>query len=253
MAGLVRYIILPICLWWLITGGYEVFLEGDFDQPQNNEPRPAQPAVQKPKPPVLTAETAPKNEPATEKAPLPKAPTHQSNAVSKQPTGQSNAECKAIKNALLQAERDDLIIDLRQLERGIRCDLSGAQKRSLIKHTIRLYASNNMYANALEVAALYQQTFPSDPDAYFWESQIHQAMGTSNRSVTAFVKGYKLSDNKKKIAPRHFLVALKSMQSLQLVCEQINVMRAMTRLEQLDSRAKAMIAQQIQALTTQCG
>ena len=252
MAGLVRYIILPICLWWLVTGGYQVFLPGEKNQPQSTEPRPTQPAL-KSQPPVLTAEIAPKELPSEKIVSKPNTPSHQSNAVSKLPAEQLNSECSEIKNTLLQAERDGLIIDLQPLKQGMKCDLSDLQKRSLIKHAIRLYVANDMQANALEVSALYQDTFPGDPDAYFWESQIQQKMGAANQSVTAFVKGYQLSKDKQQIAPRHFLVALKSMQSLQLVCEQINVMRAMTILNQLDERAKTMINQQIQALETQCG
>ena len=252
MAGLVRYIILPICLWWLITGGYEVFLPADTNQPQNENSTPAQPRPQS-RPPALTAETAPNDVPSEKKAAPTEIPSNRSQAVSKLPAEQSNSECTTVKNYLLQAERNEFIIELIQLKKGMSCDLSDLQKRSLIKHSIRLYVSNGMQANALEVTDLYQQTFPSDPDAYFWESQIQQKMGAANQSVTAFVKGYQLSKDKQQIAPRHFLVALKSMQSLQLVCEQIDIMRAMTVLNQLDNRAKNMINQQIQALTTQCG
>lgn len=251
MAGLVRYIILPICLWWLITGGYEVFLPEDSNRPRADDSRPEQPQS-KSEPSVLIANTEPKVPPAIKIAPLNDKSANQSKAVSKSPPKRLDSDCHAKKNSLLRAERDGLIIDLNQLNQGLKCELSNSQKLSLLKHSTRQYVSNQMQANALEVIALYQETFPSDPEAYFWESQVQQEIGAANQAVTAFVKGYRLSEDKKQIAPRHFLVALKSMQSLQLFCEQINVMRAMTILEQLDENAKTMIAQQIQTLETQC-
>lgn len=252
MTGLVRYIILPLGLWWLLTGGYRLFLTGQETAPIPREAEPGE-SLKRTEPPARIADLAEPPRVPVEQTPKPNVRQTPTPSPSSLAAPTQHAACAGLKEKLLASELQGARIDASTVRTGMQCDLSKAQKRSILKHALNHFESQLMHANALEIISIYKAHFTDDPYPHFSEASIKQRLGEPNQAIAAFLKGYQMSEIKPDIEPSHFLVALKSMQELQLVCEQIEIMRAMTALNRLDARSRQMLTNQINTLNAQCG
>ena len=247
MSGLFRYIILPLCLWWLITGGYETLI------PENNEdselhvktPTPAK-LIQERETPRIVPPKAVKREYVERNGRPDKTTDLGKSAVAER-------KCESLTARLLAAETDSTSIDTKALTEWTSCSVSDSEKQRLFRYSLVDFKQDKLIDRALEVSSLYKQTYPNDPYPLFEEAEIYQISGFPERSLESFISGFKLSRTKSEIEPRYFMTALKSMQRLGLICEQQQLLTSMLTLNQLNAEVKRSISNQIQILKPKCG
>lgn len=256
MSGLIRFVILPLILWWLITGGYEFLLpsneirqddpvskshelESNNDQKINtprqqvsgkNETKASQKPVSKPVPPRS-------QKPATNEVKL-------KNVVTR---------CDTLKSILLEAEQNKKLLPPKILHEGMECSWSSVEKRTFLVQSLQGHLEQSQYANALNVTSLFKKNLSTDPHPYFVESTIYEKLNEPSESLSSFIQGYRLSTKKNEIDPSYFLSALKSLQQLGRVCDQINVMKAMIQLRGINEATKTLLQTQLSTLSRQCG
>ena len=247
MSGLFRYIILPLCLWWLITGGYETLI------PENNEdselhvktPTPAK-LTQERETPRIVPPKAVKRE-YVERSDLPDKTTDLGKSAV------AEKKCESLTARLLATETSSTSIDIQSLTEWTSCSVSDSEKQRLFRYSLVDFKRDKLIDRALEVSSLYKQTYPNDPYPLFEEAEIYQISEFPERSLESFISGFKLSRTKSEIEPRYFMTALKSMQRLGLICEQQQLLTSMLTLNQLNAEVKRSISNQIQILKPKCG
>ena len=246
MSALIRYIILPLLLWWLITGGYESFIPPQSSDPGKQIQAPRQPSQVEEK--IVSLPAQPRiirreDEKSSERL----QPSESVNTLELEID-----ECESIKSNLMSAMQRQATLSAKSIATGFTCDLTDDQKRRLLRHSLNKYKGDRLEAEALEVLELYKKTFPKDSHPYLEEIEIHERRGDPSQAVEAFLAGYELSLAKSDIDPKYFLTTLKSLQKLGRICEQRSVLSAMLVLDQLKPELKRSIAKQIQLLESRC-
>jgi len=247
MSALIRYIILPLLLWWLITGGYESFIPPQSSDPVKQMQTPRQPSQVEEKIVSLPAQQRiirREDEKSSERL-------QPSKSVDSPKLGID--ECESIKSNLISAMQRRTTVSAKSMAAGFTCDLTGDQKMELLRHSLNKYKEDRLEADALEVLEVYKKTFPKDPHPYLEEVEIYERMGEPSRVIESFIAGYTLSRTKSEIGPQYFMTALKSMQRLGLICEQQQLLTSMLTLNQLNAEVKRSISNQIQILKPKCG
>ena len=247
MSGLFRYIILPLCLWWLITGGYETLIPKKTEDSELHmkTPIPAKPIQEREIPRIVPAKPV-KREYVERNGRPDKTTDLGKSAV-------TEMKCESLTARLVAAETSNTSIDIQSLTEWTSCSVSDLEKQRLFRYSLIDFKQDKLIDRALEVSSLYQQTYPSDPYPLFEEAEIYQISGLPERSLESFISGFKLSRTKSEIEPRYFMTALKSMQRLGLICEQQQLLTSMLTLNQLNAEVKRSIANQIQILKPKCG
>ena len=247
MSGLFRYIILPLCLWWLITGGYETFIpKKDEDYTYHvKTPVPAKPLQEREVPKVVPPKIV-KREYSERNAKPETTKELRKSAV-------TETKCDSLTTKLIAAETNNISINIKSLTEWTSCRVSDSEKQRLLRYSLIDSRQAQRFDRALEVSSLYKQTYPSDPYPLFEEAEIYQISGFPERSLESFISGFKLSRTKSEIEPRYFMTALKSMQRLGLICEQQQLLTSMLTLNQLNAEVKRSISNQIQILKPKCG
>jgi hypothetical protein len=247
MSGLFRYIILPLCLWWLITGGYETLI------PEKNEdshlyvetPVPAKPIQEREAPRIVPPKVI-KREYSERNAKPETTKELRKSAV-------TETKCDLLTANLIAAETNNASIDTKSLTEWTSCRVSDSEKQRLLRYSLIDAKQDKLIERALGVSSLYKQTYPKDPYPLFEEAEIYQISGSPERSLESFISAFKLSRAKSEIDPRYFMTALKSMQRLGLICEQQQLLTSMLALNQLNEEVKRSISNQIQILKPKCG
>jgi hypothetical protein len=246
MLMLVRYIILPLLLWWLITGGYESFIPSKSADPGKQIQAPRHPSQVEEKIVSLPAQpriTRREDEKSNEQL---------QPSMSVDSPKLEIDECESIKSNLMSAWQREVTVSAKSIATGFTCDLTDDQKRRVLQHSLNKYKENRIEADALEILEVYKKTFPKDSHPYLEEIEIHERRGDPSQAVEAFLAGYELSLAKSDIDPKYFLTTLKSLQKLGRICEQRSVLSAMLVLDQLKPELKRSIAKQIQLLESRC-
>ena len=247
MPGLFRYIILPLCLWWLITGGYETFIPNKDEGSTSHvkTPVPAKPLQERDVPRVVPPKVVKRE--YSERNVKPEATKEaRKSAV-------TEIKCESLTVRLVAAETSNRSIDIKSLTEWTSCSGSDLEKQRLLRFSLIDFKQDKLIDKALQVSSLYKQTYPNDPFPLFEEAEIYKISGSPERSLESFILGFKLSRTKSEIEPRYFMTALKSMQRLGLICEQQQLLTSMLALNQLNEEVKRSISNQIQILKPKCG
>jgi hypothetical protein len=244
MSGLIRYIILPLCLWWLITGGYESFIPTTAKQSDIHSDAP-EPVVQ-----IHERKIAKIERPKIIKREY---ENQRIETQSKKNLDATQRKCKSLTKDLLGAQNNIETIPVQDLEEWSVCELPDAQKQQLFQYSLTSYRQNKEFRKALEVSSLYKRVQPNDSYPFFEEAEIYQTQGANRRSLESFLEGFTISQSKTEIKPQYFLTALKSMQRLGLVCEQQKLLTPMLSLNRLNPEVKRTITNQIEILQSKCG
>jgi len=247
MLALVRYIILPLLLWWLITGGYEAFIPSKSADPGKQIQAPRHPSQVEEK--IVSLPAQPRiirreDEKSNEKL---------QPSMSVDSPKLEIDECESIKSNLMSAMQKEVTVSAKSIATGFTCDLTDDQKRRVLQHSLNKYKEDRIEGDALEILEVYKKTFPKDPHPYLEEVEIYERMGEPSRVIESFIAGYTLSRTKSEIGPQYFMTALKSMQRLGLICEQQQLLTSMLTLNQLNAEVKRSISNQIQILKPKCG
>ena len=247
MSGLFRYIILPLCLWWLITGGYETLIpaKNEDSELHMKTPTPVKPIQERETPRIVPPK--PVKREYVERNDLPDKTTDLGKSAV------AERKCEALTARLLAAETSNTSIDIQSLTEWTSCSVSDLEKQRLFRYSLTDFKQDKQIDMALRVSSLYKQTYPNDPYPLFEEAEIYQISGFPERSLESFISGFKLSRTKSEIEPRYFMTALKSMQRLGLICEQQQLLTSMLTLNQLNAEVKRSISNQIQILKPKCG
>lgn len=247
MSGLFRYIILPLCLWWLITGGYETLI------PKENEDSELHMMTQVPAKPIQEREIPRIVPPKAVKREYSERNAKPETTKEPGKSAVTEMKCESLTARLVAAETSSTSIDIKSLTQWLSCNVSESDKQRLLSYSLIKLKQDNLIDSALEVSSLYKQTYPKDPYPLFEEAEIYQISGSHERSLESFISAFKLSRMKSDIDPRHFMTALKSMQRLGLICEQRQLLTSMLALNQLNAEVKRSISNQIQLLKPKCG
>jgi hypothetical protein len=247
MSGLFRYIILPLCLWWLITGGYETFIPNKDEDTTSHvkTPVPGGPIQEREVPRVAPPKIV-KREYSERNAKPETAKELRKSAV-------TETKCDSLTTKLIAAETSNTSIDIKSLTEWTSCGVSDKEKQRLLRYSLIDSRQDQRFDRALEVSSLYKRTYPKEPFPLFEEAEIYQISGSPERSLESFISAFKLSRMKSEIDPRYFMTALKSMQSLGRICEQQQILTSMLALNQLNAEVKRSISNQIQILKPKCG
>jgi len=246
MSGLFRYIILPLCLWWLITGGYETLISDSAEKSdlKVDAPVPPEPVREReipriePQKIVKREYVEPTVEPKSTRAP-------DNSPVSIQ-------KCQRLTSELLNAETSTSKVQIETLKEWTSCDSSEEVKQRLLRYSLVNSRQIKSFETASEISSLYKAILPNDPFPLFEDAETFAVQGLSQQSLESFITGFKMSRSRSEINPRYFMTALKSMQRLGLICEQKQVLTSMLALNQLNAEVKRSIANQIQILNPKC-
>lgn len=246
MSGLFRYIILPLCLWWLITGGYETLIPDSAEKSnvKVDAPIPAEPVREReipriePQKIVKREYVEPTIEPKSTRVP-------DDSSVSIQ-------KCQKLTSELLNAETSNSTVQIEALKEWSTCNSSKEVKQRLLRYNLVNSRQTKSFDTAFEISSLYKTILPNDPFPLFEDAEIFAVQGLSQQSLESFITGFKMSRSRSEINPRYFMTALKSMQRLGLICEQQQILTSMLALNQLNAEVKRSIADQIQILNPKC-
>lgn len=246
MSGLFRYIILPLCLWWLITGGYETLIPDSAEKSdlKVDAPVPPEPAREREIPRIEPQKIVKREyvEPTVEPKST-RAPDNSSVSIQK---------CQRLTSELLNAETSTSKVQIETLKEWTSCDSSEEVKQRLLRYSLVNSLQTKSFETASEISSLYKTILPTDPFPLFEDAETFAVQGLSQQSLESFITGFKMSKSRSEINPRYFMTALKSMQRLGLICEQKQLLTSMLALNQLNAEVKRSIANQIQILNPKC-
>ena len=246
MSGLFRYIILPLCLWWLITGGYETLIPDSAEKSdlKVDAPVPPEPAREREIPRIEPQKIVKREyvEPTVE----PKSTRAPDNSPVSIP------KCQRLTSELLNAETSTSKVQIETLKAWTSCDSSEEVKQRLLRYSLVNSLQTKSFETASEISSLYKTILPTDPFPHFEDAETFAVQGLSQQSLESFITGFKMSRSRSEINPRYFMTALKSMQRLGLICEQKQLLTSMLALNQLNAEVKRSIADQIQVLNPKC-
>lgn len=246
MSGLFRYIILPLCLWWLITGGYEMLIPDPAEKSDLNvdAPVPAEPVREREIPRIEPQKIVKREyvEPTVEPKST-RAPDDSSVSIQK---------CQRLTSELLNAETGTSSVQFKTLKEWSTCNSSKEVKQRLLRYSLVNSRQTKSFEIASEISSLYKTVLPNDPFPLFEDAETFAVQGLSQQSLESFITGFKMSKSRSEINPRYFMTALKSMQRLGLICEQKQLLTSMLALNQLNAEVKRSIANQIQILDPKC-
>ena len=246
MSGLFRYIILPLCLWWLITGGYEMLIPDPAEKSDLNmdAPVPAEPVREREIPRIEPQKIVKREyvEPTVEPKST-RAPDDSSVSIQK---------CQRLTSELLNAETGTSSVQFKTLKEWSTCNSSKEVKQRLLRYSLVNSRQTKSFEIASEISSLYKTVLPNDPFPLFEDAETFAVQGLSQQSLESFITGFKMSRSRSEINPRYFMTALKSMQRLGLICEQKQLLTSMLALNQLNAEVKRSIANQIQILDPKC-
>lgn len=246
MSGLFRYIILPLCLWWLITGGYQTLIPDSAEKSdlKVDAPVPPEPVREREIPRIEPQKIVKREyvEPTVEPKST-RAPDNSSVSIQK---------CQRLISELLNAETSTSKVQIETLKEWTSCDSSEEVKQRLLRYSLVNSLQTKSFETASEISSLYKTILPTDPFPLFEDAETFAVQGLSQQSLESFITGFKMSRSRSEINPRYFMTALKSMQRLGLICEQKQLLTSMLALNQLNAEVKRSIANQIQILNPKC-
>lgn len=274
MSGLLRYIILPLCLWWLITGGYETLIPDSTDDSHFKvaAPVPAEPTRERKISRIepqkddsdLRVDALIPTEPVRER----KIPRIEPQKIVKREYVEPNVEskstrvpdnppvsipkCQRLTSDLMDAETNMSIVQIETIKEWTSCESSQEVKQRLLRYSLVNSRQSKSFETALEISSLYKTILPNDPFPLFEDAETYAVQGLSQQSLESFITGFKMSRSRSEINPRYFMTALKSMQRLGLICEQQQLLTSMLALNQLNAEVKRSIANQIEILNPKC-
>ncbi len=246
MSAFFRYVILPLCLWWLITGGYETLMPESTEDSDHKIDAP------------VPAESAREREIARiEPQKIVKREYVEPTVGTKSTKVPDNLpgfaqECQKLTSKLLNAETNTSIVQIETLKEWTSCESSEEVKQRLLRYSLVNSRRTKSFETALEISLLYKTMLPNDPFPLFEDAETFAVQGLSKQSLESFITGFKMSRSKSEINPQYFMTALKSMQRLGLICEQQQLLTSMLALNQLNAEVKRSITNQIQILNPKC-